>query len=139
MKTPRELLLARHESVNAKLNVLRKQVVAEHVVVPTAEAVEPAAGFLGQVWLELFWSCRRAWMGLAAAWVMLACLHLACSSPPSTVAHQPSRPSPQMQALLREQNQLRHELIAAYPSEPVIPFRFRLGPRSEVKPPSIMA
>ena len=69
MKTPRDLLLNRHRPALPKLDVIRRTVLAEHVGGPALPDEAPA-GFLAQAWFELFWSCRRAWIGLAAAWIL---------------------------------------------------------------------
>lgn len=64
MKTPREILLARHADASAELDALRRSVVAE---------LKPAEspGWLAVAWRELFWQPRLVWTGLAAVWVFL--------------------------------------------------------------------
>jgi hypothetical protein len=140
MKTPRELLLARHADAQPKLDALRERVVADHVEVMRVR--EPVrAGVLMPLWRELFWSCRRAWLGLASAWGLILILHL--TGGPTTAAatglasRRPS--SADIRLALAEQTRLRAELLGV-PSQspkqarkPLVP-----GPRSEaVAAPSL--
>ena len=62
MKTPREILLARHQAANAKLHEIRRAVVADLSPRQTRELEMP---FLLKLWRELFWPCRRTWAGLS--------------------------------------------------------------------------
>jgi len=79
MRTPRELLLHHHRAVDGRLaNRLAAMLARE---LPSARTdTSPTRSLplrLGlRAWDELFWSCRRAWCGLAAAWVLIAGLQL---------------------------------------------------------------
>lgn len=83
MKTPREILLARHRAVDPVLDRLRADVLAT-AVLPGDGRAEAAStsiyqvlnGWLVRAWTELFWSCRRAWAGVAAAWLVIVTLNL---------------------------------------------------------------
>ncbi|MBN2506838.1 MAG: hypothetical protein JXQ71_09110 [Verrucomicrobia bacterium] len=138
-KTPRDLLLSRHQHVVPRLDALRRRVVAEHVggpaLVPAQVAATTGGGFLTQLWTELFWSCRRAWIGLAVVWGVLLGMHLAG---PDTPRRSEAKPPPLSPATLRltlaEQHRLRAELPglnvsqALEPHAPTVP-----GPRSETR------
>ena len=110
MKTPRELLLSRHQRVVPKLDALRRHVVAEHVnALPTEERTSPSPG----LWQELFWSSRWAWLGLSSIWLVIAPLHFAARDSASRRALTTDQPVslPLMRAVLAKQQQLRAELL----------------------------
>ncbi|MEI7730589.1 MAG: hypothetical protein WCO56_13525 [Verrucomicrobiota bacterium] len=137
MKTPREVLLARHQAANAKLDALRREFVAEFN--GTAPKYEPVrnAGFLNQLWLELFWSSRKVWLGFVTTWMVLGLMHVVCLGTADSAMARAETDSPQMLALLREQNRLRVELTEALRSEPAAVSPFRPSPRSEANPVSL--
>jgi hypothetical protein len=132
MKTPRDLLLDRHANIRSRLGALRHQVVAEHV---GAALAEPAArpGTLARLWTELFWSCRRPWLGLASAWALIAMFNLAPGPDAPLAAGRGSRtpPTAETRHALAEQARLRAELLER-PSRSPAPARpSRVpGPRS---------
>ena len=134
MKTPRELLLARHAAVQPKLEALRREFVAEHTNVRTAEATTARPGLLAQFWMELFWSCRRAWLGLAAAWAVILTLNLAAqptSAPALNLANR-YQSSAELRLALGAQYRLRAELLGNGPTEPVArPKPIGPAPRSD--------
>ena len=72
MKTPREILTQRHRSAESKLDALRREVVAEHVIAPQFQAGPEAAPgffprhFVQKLWQELVLPCR---MGVCRAWL----------------------------------------------------------------------
>jgi anti-sigma factor RsiW len=59
-------------------------------------------------WNELFWSPRRMWMGLAAAWAILLIVNVNPSDKPNTMAKQKS-PAFEMILASREQERLVNE------------------------------
>ncbi len=80
MKTPREILLARHRAAEPKLDAIRRKVVAANQT--TAELSEQIiAGFRRSqtvvikicwlLWRELILPSRRIWTGLAAVWLLI--------------------------------------------------------------------
>lgn len=77
MKTPRDILLSRHQTAMPKLDAIRRSLVMELNNKETKKQSIPAvfvSSFLGcsnKLWLELVWPCRRIWTGLAAVWVLL--------------------------------------------------------------------
>jgi hypothetical protein len=73
MKTPRELLLQRHQAVEPKLNAVRQNAL-------TALA-RPG---MAQSWREFVFSLRWHLAGMSAIWIAVLLLNL-CSAPGSTV------------------------------------------------------
>jgi hypothetical protein len=77
MKTPREVLFARHQAAAPKLEALRREVVAglkRQDTKAQSGAATLAAWCLGgsnKLWLELVWPCRRIWTGLAVVWILI--------------------------------------------------------------------
>jgi hypothetical protein len=85
MKTPREILLSRHQAAEAKLDGVRESIVA--TLGERRPPVMQTAGAKGSEWLailasfcrrcaaapwqELILPSRRLWTGLAAVWVVL--------------------------------------------------------------------
>jgi len=134
LKTPRELLLARHANAQPKLDALRQRVVADHAGVGLTDAAA-RPGILAQLWMELFWSCRRAWLGLASAWALILILNLTAGPAATSATDLASRtpPSAELRFALAEQARLRAELLGAtqrppaQARKPLVP-----GPRSEV-------
>jgi len=108
MKTPREILLARHRPAEPKLDSLREHAIAELETKPREERVS---------WLEslreTFRIPRAAWAGLAAAWLVIIALNLASRETDSTRTAPPqeTRRSPETLLALREQKRLFSELV----------------------------
>ena len=135
MKTPRDLLLARHANAQPKLDALRHRVVVDYADAG-ADITEAAArpGILAQLWMELFWSCRRAWLGLVSAWALILILNLTARPAATTATDLASRtpPTTEIRLALAEQARLRAELLGtdqrppAQARKPLVP-----GPRSE--------
>ena len=143
MKTPREILLARHRAAAAKLDVLRHNVLAQEL--PEVQArlaarrpirVESRRLWHYAVWRELVWPCRRAWVGLAAGWVLIAALHLFTGEAQPARAAETRGRSLEAVALLQAQVLLRAELLGANSDVPAESVRFAPRPRSERAPAS---
>jgi len=77
MKTPREILLRKHQAVSPKLDAIRARVVAEIARAPAPETMS---------WRQWLWPCPRAWAGLAAAWLVILGMNLAAGKGPSRPA-----------------------------------------------------
>jgi hypothetical protein len=78
MKTPREILLARHRAAEPKLDAIRQAAVAtirdrRPAVMTTGEAGLQALWWHWATapWRELILPSRRIWTGLAAVWIIL--------------------------------------------------------------------
>ena len=78
MKTPREILFARHQAAAPKLDAIRREVVAR--IVPRCNRREAVRKFTFAATVamfnrdsgsELIWPCRRIWAGLAAVWILI--------------------------------------------------------------------
>lgn len=93
--SPREILLNHHREVDTRLDRMCKSLLAAEMA---AEAPPPRstpmpvfsalAGFASRAWMELVWSCRLAWTGLAAVWVLAVILDLRSFEPPPAGAPQ---------------------------------------------------
>jgi hypothetical protein len=142
MKTPREILLKQHRTVEPKLDRMWNESLA-----PTVAAVydrrESGQGrevgahlsplqLVGQtLWRELILPCRRIWAGLACAWVVIAVLNLASSESAPQVARNVSPPSSEEVRALIEQRQMLAQLIGPPPVPGDAQKRSSPGPRSE--------
>ena len=78
MKTPREVLLQRHQSAEGKLDLIRESVVSKTVSTVTGAKAGQGEGRRPSVtrivltaWQELIWPSRYAWGGMAAVWLAL--------------------------------------------------------------------
>ena len=134
MKTPRELILERHQAAEAKLKALR----AEDLAACARGAAEPSparppapapAGF----WREAFWPWRRTWTAMAVIWVVILALTLASGEPPRVASARAPRPDPETLAILDEQKQLLAQLLGAGAPPPASRLRAP-SPRSEAEP-----
>lgn len=151
MKTPREILLARHKDAEAKLDHVRRAVVSElnaraqsredaklgetRTTSSPASLGAFASWRLGveKVWQELIWPCRRTWAGLAAVWLaILAFNHSQAESRPPVVARA-STPPAEIRLALREQHRVLEEILGAKTPAPPAesPRRPNNQPRSE--------
>ena len=131
MKTPREILLERHRDMDARLDALRKEVVAEHAVVQR-EAIGRRTSLAGKLWDELVVPCRRIWLGMGAAWLVILVAHLAVTDSPAApqLAKMKAVPSgPEVMAALKEQKIWMTQLLE--PAAPPPPGGASSGPRSE--------
>ena len=102
MKTPREILLRKHQAVSPKLDAIRARVVAEIARPPAPETMS---------WRQWLWPCPRAWAGLAAAWLVILGMNLAVGKNPSRPATATLAGSRQELFELRQQQEMLTELI----------------------------
>jgi hypothetical protein len=119
MKTPREILLARHQTANPKLDEIRRDVVAELTPRP---AREPELPFVLKIWRELIWPCHRTWAGLAAVWLAILAFNHSQSDGGRAVTAKTTTPPGEMRLALQEQRRVLTEIIgpnlSASPAEP---------------------
>jgi hypothetical protein len=139
MKTPREILLERHQQANPKLDAIRKAIWAAEcqpetrslkTEIRSANALPLKIVFI--VWRELIWPARRIWAGLAATWVLILLVNLDLMAGMARMTAASSPRSSDFIMALREQKQMIAELTEpptpnlAEPPKPFIP-----QPRSE--------
>src|SRR5437867_13276022 len=131
MKTPREVILQRHQSAEARLAEIRKEDLAASVRQFHSESPEESDGayLVLRFWGESIWPYRRVWLGLAVVWILIAAVKLGTSETRSarTTRSQPNRA---VLAALQDQRRLISQLL-----EPAAPARASPpkppGPRSE--------
>jgi len=118
MKTPRELLFARHQAATPKLDAIRRAVVAAEFNHQDTKAqsgpfvfVTWCLGGFNQVWLELIWPCRRIWSGLAMVWVLIFIVNFSQRDNISSVTGKPVRSGEVIMSLQTQQHWL-NELLA---------------------------
>jgi len=97
MKTPREILLARHQAAEPKLDAIRHSVVSQ-LNHPDAKAQSWAADLasvclrcLTTPWRELILPSRRIWTGLAAVWILIFVINVSQRDNVSSITGQPVR------------------------------------------------
>jgi hypothetical protein len=127
MKTPRDILLKRHRSVEPKLDRMWPQIAAR----PSVRLEGRASQVVLLVWRELFFPSRRIWAGLACVWVVIAVLNLATSESTPQVASNAPPPSREEIRALIEQRQMLAQLIGPFTEPADMQKRMSPGPRSE--------
>jgi hypothetical protein len=132
MKTPREILILRHQAASPKLDAIRQSAVAalggrRDFSAPQSQTV--ATTLFQTLWQELFLPSRRVWSGLAAVWLLILAVNLAQhdSAPTGKISAAPAMMS------FREQQRWMNELFAdrapVTDAEPPKPFSPK--PRAE--------
>jgi len=115
MKTPREILLERHQAAAPKLDAIRQSAVAavcDRRISNERRSQTTATMILKTFWLELIWPCRRIWAGLAAVWVLIFAFNFSQRDPTEMVA-QKAPPAPQMVLAFWQQEKLLAELLGS--------------------------
>ncbi|MGH7977237.1 MAG: hypothetical protein ACREC8_11320 [Limisphaerales bacterium] len=137
MKTPREILLERHQTAAPKLDTIRCEIVGE---LNNRETKKQSflSGFVvlflccsKTFWRELILPSRRIWASLAAIWVFIFILNFSQRDKMDLMAKK-SSPSPEMILTFGQQQRLLAELIGPdelRATEP--PKIFSPRPRSE--------
>ena len=125
MKTPRELLLARHESAQHKLDALRKAALArlEEDASPILTPANPSPGPLAQL-LVLMRSLRWHLAGMAAVWAIVVLLNadrLSSKPAPSGSAPQAASSRQLLVALLENRRLLLELMEPSTPEPPSLP------------------
>ena len=137
MKTPRDILFARHQTAAPKLDAIRREVLnaefreRRRAAVPKFSAADTATLPI-LVWRELIFPCRRIWMGLATVWVLLFIVNFSQHDGSQTIIAK-SAPTPEMMMTFRDQQKLLNELFAdrSLPVEAERPRIFSPKPRTE--------
>lgn len=132
MKTPRDILLARHQATAPKLDAVRQSAVAAvcaRRALPEQRSQVATTTIFKTLWQELFLPSRRIWSGLAAIWLLILAINLAQhdSSPAGKMTAAPAMMS------FREQQRWMNELFAdrAPTVEAEPPKTFSPKPRTE--------
>ena len=126
MKTPREILLERHQAATPKLDAIRQSVVAAVCDRRGMNDVrerrsQTAATMIWHVlWRELILPSRRVWAGLAAVWFLILAVNF------STRDHSPAgagkaAPMPEMILSFPQQERLLTELIGPDEARTAVP------------------
>jgi hypothetical protein len=134
MKTPRELLMERHRSIEPRLSAIRQQVLhnladAESQV---RETGMPATRSRFAGWFEVLRPFRFNLAGLGFACLLIVAFRVATPETSNPVIAKTAAPSGDMLAALQEKRRLYAELIEqspahdAEPPKPIFP-----KPRSE--------
>jgi hypothetical protein len=131
MKTPREILLARHRHALPKLDEIRQEFLAASFRAQVKSGDGRARAWLRSVWEELIWPSRHAWAGLAAVWVAVFLLNARLESSVPAVAAAKARTSNEYVQSFHEQRRLLGELLASAQTPPAQPPRPDHRPRSE--------
>jgi hypothetical protein len=135
MKTPHDLLLARHRSTVPKLDAIRQSTVAavcDRRNFTERRSQTAATTIFQTIWLELVWPCRRIWAGLAATWVLIFIINF-----PQHDGLQANiakfSPSPEIMMTFGDQQRILNELFAerSLPVEADRPRVFSPKPRTE--------
>ena len=120
MKTPRELLLERHQATMPKLDAIRREVVEVAADVnrrkQTVRDLTFAAALANAIrlsFLELVWPCRRTWAALAAVWIALFIFNVSQRDKAELAARKLPPPSPEAIMAWRQQERLLAELIGS--------------------------
>jgi hypothetical protein len=132
MKTPREILFARHQSANLKLDALRREVISGLPATGQHRPTESTASLFTQIWHELIQPCRRIWTGLAAVWLCLIIFNLS-QSPSAHPMMANTSSATESATAFRDQQRMLNELLAdrVLPVEAVRPRSYAPKPRSE--------
>ena len=97
MKTVRELLLYRHRSIQPKLDAFRAKTTSELRVGASDMKIAHAKPSLRlRIWQELILPARRLWVGVAAAWCVIAFLHVSAPSAKPLLNAEAPRPPLEM-------------------------------------------
>ena len=139
MKTPRELLLERHQAAEAKLKGIRAEDLAAcaRAAAEASAACRPPSTLARLVqlfWQETVWPWRRVWAGVAAGWLVILALTLATSDTPKTASARPPGPNPEVLAALQQQEQLLSQLLGVE-TPPHVSGSRPPAPRSAAEPP----
>ena len=135
MKTPRELILERHQATEAKLKAIRAEDLAACArTAAQPSPARPATPVAASFCREAFWPWRWAWTAMAAIWVMILVFSLVSGESPRVTSARAPRPDPEATAILDEQKQLLAQLLGVGASSPASHLRAP-SPRTEAEPP----
>jgi len=129
MKTPREILLERHQTARPKLDEIREKVVA---TVCDRRAHTPAVTDRRYNLREFFFSLRWHLAGMGAAWLLIILLNLNVGPSTTLASAVPAAKIPPPQIILAALRENRRELLQLLqPAESREVRPLKLFPRSE--------
>ncbi len=108
MKTPRDILLSKHQPVMPKLDAVRQLAVGQ------VNGPSPSEWFFTlpvKIWSELILPCRRIWTGLAVAWLFIVVVNVAQRDNINSVTGHTVSPDQVMVNPMTEQRMM-NELLA---------------------------
>ena len=124
MKTPRDILFARHQAATPKLDALRREILGKELNNQGTKAqrsglVASLLGCLQIPWRELILPSRRIWTGLAAVWLLIFIVNFSLRDTVSSVTGQPVRTAPTMMSW-QVQQRLMNQVLADRVNSPDI-------------------
>ncbi|MBI5802293.1 MAG: hypothetical protein HZA92_16405 [Verrucomicrobia bacterium] len=129
MKTPRELLLKRHEAALPKLDALRTR-AGDFLSPSRASQLSTLTSQPASRWERLFGPNPLAWAGLAAVWVVLLAVNRSGTEPATSSASRASQPSEAAVAeIVRENRRQMAELLNLDEPQAAPPPRSELHPK----------
>jgi hypothetical protein len=117
MKTPRDILIARHQAATPKLDAIRREVVDVAADVNRRKPVREftfastLAKAITLPFQEIIWPCRRIWTGLAAVWILIFIVNFSQRDGSQTRMAK-SAPTAEMMMTFRDQQKWLNELLA---------------------------
>jgi len=132
MKTPREILLQKHQAAEPKLDRIRQEILAEllQTAAPEKSRAPERVSFFLKLWLELILPARRIWLGLAAIWIVILAVNFSSNDEPR-LAGNAAAPDAQTIAELKEQKLLMAQLLGLNDADADKPKSIAPRPRSE--------
>src|SRR5258706_415602 len=125
MKTPREILLRRHQVATRELDKRRAEALFAMRSHPTNASRHNADQELSlplraalAVWRELIWPCRKTWAGIAAAWLLIISINFLILDTPGATRGGGGIDTADIRTLIAEQARLIAELGENVPSSP---------------------
>jgi len=138
MKTPREILLNRHQTAETRLDQIRREAVRVAADVnrrssPVRELAFTATVFrpLVILWRELVMPARMTWAGIAAVWLVIGAINLTQADQTPTVAGASPATPQDLRAAWERQRELMAELALLPTSETAEPPKLNPQPRSD--------
>jgi hypothetical protein len=132
MKTPREVLLNRHQAAEPRLDQIRRGVVAGLRRQETKSRETPlliAAAF--KLWRELIVPARVTWAGIAALWLVIGVINLTQADETTASASVSSASPQELRAAWERHRELLLELALLPTVDAAIPPKLNPQPRSD--------
>jgi hypothetical protein len=139
MKTPREVLLKRHQGAERKLDLLRQEAISTMLLTAEREIAQRAGKarpLLNRLWItaweELVRPSRYAWAGMAAAWLALIVVNGTLKEPRRVSERYSSADKAAVVQSFIEERKLLAELLQAEGKPARVPPEPAPSPRSEI-------